>query len=273
MKLPSRTRSYSTLGAIAAVAFIAACVAHEVIGHGGMCLAVGGRVTLLTSVYFQCTNGGPITDAAGPLMNLIVGTACWLLARQRPPASLSRLFFVLAMAFNLFWGAGYFILSAVTNTGDWAFVLRDLSLEPRWLWRLLMGALGVVIYVRSVRAVATHLPPGTPLVWPYLVAGMVSCVSALCYAGPALPAVREAAQESFGAAVGLLFLAYRSSKQAYISPPPNPVAHSNGWLLFSALVTILFFLVLGRGCGVAGHAGPFVAADRLQWPLHSTARQ
>jgi len=254
MKLPSRTHSYSTLGAIAAVAFIVACVAHEVIGHGGMCLAVGGRVTLLTSVYFQCTNGGPLTDAAGPLMNLLVGAACWSLARNRPPTSLSRLFFVLAMAFDLFWGAGYFIFSAVTNTGDWAFVLRDLSLEPRWLWRLLMGALGVVIYVRSARAVAAHLPPGTPLVWPYLVAGVVSCVAALFYAGPVLPAVREAALESFGAAVGLPLLAYRGSKQARASPSPSLVAHSNGWLLFAALVTMLFFLVLGRGCGVAGQA-------------------
>jgi hypothetical protein len=144
------------------------------------------------------------------------------------------------MAFNLFWGAAYLIFSAVTNTGDWAFVLRDLSLEPRWLWRLLMGVLGVGMYVLSARAVGTHVPPGTPLLWPYLVAGLVSCV---------------AARESLGAAVGLLFVAYRSSKQAYPSSSPSLVlvAHSNGWLLFSALVTILFFLVLNRGCGVAGN--------------------
>jgi hypothetical protein len=247
MKLPSRTHSYITLGAIATVAFIVACVAHEAIGHGGMCLAVGGRITLLTSVYFRCTKGGPLTDAAGPLMNLIVGAACWSLARRRPPESLSRLFFVLAMAFNLFWGAGYFIFSAVTNAGDWAFVLRDLSFEPRWLWRLLMGALGVVLYVFFTRAVAIHLPPGTPLVWPYLVAGVVSCVAALFYAGPTLPAVHEAARESFVSAGGLLFLAYRSSRQARAVPSPNLGAHSTGWILSSALVTVLFFLVLGRG--------------------------
>lgn len=253
MKLQSRIHSYSTIAAIAAVAFIVACVAHEAIGHGGMCLAFGGRVTLLTSVYFRCTNGGPLTDAAGPLMNLIVGAACWSLARNRPMASQSRLFFVLAMAFNLFWGGGYFIFSALTNTGDWAFVLRDLSLEPRWLWRLFMGALGVGIYVRSAQAVDRHLPPGTPLVWPYLVAGMVSCVAALFYVGPVLPAVREAARESFEANVGLLFVAYRNSKQAHASAPPGLDDHSNGWLLFSALVTMLFFLVLGRGCGVVGH--------------------
>jgi len=253
MKLQSGIHTYSLIAAIAAVAFIVACVAHEAVGHGGMCLAVGGRVTLLTSVYFRCTNGGPLTDAAGPLMNLIVGVACWSLVRNRPLASRSRLFFVLAMAFNLFWGGGYFIFSALTNTRDWAFVLRDLSLEPRWLWRLLMGVLGVGIYVRTVQAVARHFPSGTPLVWPYLVAGIVSCVAALFYAGPVLPALREAARESLEANVGLLFLAYRRSKQAHAPSPPGLVAYSNGWLLFSALVTLLFFLVLGRGCGVAGH--------------------
>jgi len=254
MKLPSRTHSYSTLGAIAAVAFIVACVAHEAVGHGGMCLAVGGRVTLLTSVYFRCTNGGPLTDAAGPLMNLVVGAVCWALTRRRPLASQSRLFFVLAMAFNLFWGAGYFIFSAVTNTGDWAFVLDGLSLEPRWLWRLLMGSLGVFIYIRSIRTVTSCLPLGTPLVVPYVVAGVVSCVAALFFAGPALPAVREAAQESFGAAIGLLILSYRNAKQAHALPSPILVTRSIGWLLFSALVTVLFFLLLGRGLGVAGHA-------------------
>ena len=247
MKLQSHAHSYSTLAAIASVAFIVACVAHEAVGHGGMCLALGGRVTLLTSVYFRCTKGGPLTDAAGPLMNLIVGAACWLIARRRPVASWSRLFFVLAMAFNLFWGAGYFIFSAATNTGDWAFVLRDLSLEPHWLWRVFMGTLGAVLYVWSTRVVAALVPPGTPLAWPYLVAGVVSCVAALFYVGPTLPALREAVQESFVSAAGLLFLAYLGSNRARASPPPSLMVRSNGWLLFSALVTILFFLVLGRG--------------------------
>jgi hypothetical protein len=157
------------------------------------------------------------------------------------------------MAFNLFWGAGYFIFSAITNKGDWAFVLRDLSLEPRWLWRLLMGALGAVLYGCSIRAVAKLVPPGTPLVWPYLIAGVVSCAATLFYVGPTLPAIREAARESFVSAAGLLFLAYLGSNRARASPPPSLEARSNGWLLFSALVTILFFLVLGRGYGVPGH--------------------
>jgi hypothetical protein len=82
----------------------------------------------------------------------------------------------------------------------------------------------------------------------------VSCVAALFFSGPALPAVREAAEESLGAAIGLLFLGYRSSRPVHASPSPNLVARSNGWLLSSVLVTMLFFIVLGRGYRVAGNA-------------------
>jgi hypothetical protein len=106
MATKATSQSYATLAAIAALAFIVACVAHGAVGHGGICLGVGGHVALLTSIYF----GSPSTDVA----------QC-------------AFFCGLAMAFNLFWGAGYLIYSAVTNSGDYAFVLRDLALEPNWV--------------------------------------------------------------------------------------------------------------------------------------------
>ena len=246
------SHSYTTLVAIAALAFVLACVAHEAFGHGGMCVAVGGHVTLLTSVYFRCSTGGPLTDAAGPIMNLAVGAVFGGVLRTRRSLSPSwRLLLVFAMAFNLFWGAGYFVFSAVTNTGDWAFVLRELALQPSWLWRCLTGALGVYLYYRSVALVALHLPSGTPLVAPYLVAGTVSCFAALFFAGPTLPAIREAAQESFGAAVGLLLLAYRNSSRVDSQPSVVFVNRSGGWVFTSALVTLAFVATLGRGYGHA----------------------
>jgi hypothetical protein len=161
---------------------------------------------------------------------------------------------VFAMAFNFLWGAGYFVFSAVTNVGDWAFVLRDLALQPSWLWRFLMGTIGVFLYYCSVQLVASHLPQGTPLVVPYLVAGMVSCFAALFFAGPMLPAMREAAQESFGAGIGLLLLSYRNSRRPESSPTVEFVIHSNGWLLASAFATLAFIATLGRGFVFGGHA-------------------
>jgi hypothetical protein len=255
MATKALSHSYATLVAISTLAFIVACVAHEALGHGGMCVAVGGRVTLLTSVYFHCANGGPLTDAAGSLMNLAVGALFWSVLRIRRSLSTNRrLFVVFAMAFNLFWGAGYFVFSAVTQGGDWAFVLRDLALQPRWLWWCVMGVLGVYLYYRSIALVAFHLPPRTPLVAPYLAAGAVSCFAAIFFAGPMLPAIGEAAQESFGAGVGLLFLAYRNSSRTESQSSVALIGHSYGWLVAAALATLAFVAVLGRGFVAAAHA-------------------
>ena len=249
-----RSHSYATLAAIAALAFIVACVGHEAFGHGGMCIALGGHVTLLSSIYFQCSNASPLTDAAGPLMNLALGAICWIVLCRWPSLSPNwRLFLVFAMAFNLFWGAGYFIFSAVTNTGDWAFVLRDLGLQPNWLWRCLMGAIGVVAYSRSIRLTALRLPSGTPLLVPYLVAGIVSCLAALCFDGPTLPALREAAQESFGASVGLLVLAYRTSTRSEPTSSIVFISYNTGWILTSTLATLAFVVTLGRGFTTGSH--------------------
>jgi hypothetical protein len=249
------SHSYLTLASIAALAFIGACVSHEVIAHGGMCLALGRRVTLLTSVYFRCSNSNPLIDAAGPLMNLTVGAICAIALRLLLSLSTNwRLFLLFSMAFNLFWGSGYFIFSAVANKGDWAFVLRDLALQPIWLWRKLMGALGVYLYYRSILLVAFYLPQGTPLVLPYLVAGAVSCLAALFFAGPILPALRESAQESFVSNIGLLLLAYRNFHRFESASGVVVANPSNEWVLTGALITLAFFATLGRGFVFGGHA-------------------
>lgn len=249
MRTEAPRHSYPTVAAIAVLGFLVACVAHEALGHGGMCLALGHHVDLLTSVYFSSSPGGPLIAAAGPLMNLAVGTLCWgLLHRQAPRSEHWRLFLVFAMAFNLFWGTGYFLFSAVVNRGDWFFVLRDLAVQPPWLWRGLMGMLGAFLYQRSMRIVVFHLPPGTPLLVPYLAAGVISCVAALFFVGPTFPAVREAAQESFGAGIGLLVLAhYRHTRQVSPSSPAVVIPCSNGWVLAAALATVIFIATLGRG--------------------------
>jgi hypothetical protein len=250
------SHGYTTLGAIAALAFIVACVAHEAVGHGGMCVAVGGHVTLVSSVYFHCSKAGVLPEAAGPLMTLLVGLMCWVVLRLAP-LSLSvhwRLFTVLTMAFNLLWAAMYMVSSAVTNTGDWAFVLRDLRLQPNWLWRCLMGALGLYLYYLFLRLIAFYLPARTPLVVPYLAAGVVSCMAALFFDGPTLPAIRDSVGESFGNTVGLLLIAYVNSRRAESSSKMTPINGSPAWLLTSVVVTLIFFATLGRGFVFGGHA-------------------
>ncbi len=248
-KMTQRTRYDSpTIVAISALAFIAACVAHEAIGHAGMCIATGAHITLLTSVYFHCSNGRALTDAAGPAMNLIVGGGCWLCLKSGSTLSpYRRVFLVLAMALNLLWGSGYFVYSAVTDTGDLAFALRDLALQPKPLWLFLMGAVGVCLYAGSVRLVAGELPAGVPLLTAYLAAGVVSCTAASLFNGAVLPALREAALESVGASFGLLLLARRRYREDVTTTTDAIATRSIRWIVAAAVTTPAFFLTLGRG--------------------------
>jgi hypothetical protein len=234
-----------TLCALAAMAFVAACTAHEAVGHGLACLGTGGTVTLLSSVYFRCQPGHPLVDAAGTLSNLCVA-AVFALAARRSRHDTARTAFALVAAFNGLWGTGYLIFSAVTDTGDLAFVVRDLALRPAWAWRLGMGLAGLWLYGAVWRNLAPFLPKGRPLLAAYCTAGAVACLSVLSYQGAALPALKEAAQEGLLAPLGLLFVAF-SRHPSRVLPP----ASSRNVMLAGAIVVLAFWLTLGRGYAAA----------------------
>src|SRR5579862_9124776 len=44
----------ATVTAIALVAYAASNVLHEAVGHGGACVALGGKPLVLSSVHFEC---------------------------------------------------------------------------------------------------------------------------------------------------------------------------------------------------------------------------
>ncbi len=69
------------LVAIAVLAGMTPVVAHEFIGHGSVCLAVGGHPTVVSTSKFWCTTPEPVIAAGGPAMNLILG-----LTLSRPPS-------------------------------------------------------------------------------------------------------------------------------------------------------------------------------------------
>ncbi|WP_369935975.1 hypothetical protein [Xanthomonas tesorieronis] len=243
--MPANLSRLWTLCALAAMAFVAACIAHEAVGHGLTCLGTGGTVTLLSSVYFHCQPGHPFVDAAGPVSNLCVA-AVFGAAAHRSRHATARTVCALVAAFNGLWGAGYLIFSALTDTGDLAFVVRDLALRPAWVWRLGMGLAGLLLYGIVLRSVAPCLPKGRPLLAAYCAAGGVACASVLFYPGAVLPALKDAAQESLLAPLGLLFVAL--SRRA---SPVLPPASSRIIVLAGAIVVLAFWLTLGRGYAAA----------------------
>jgi hypothetical protein len=234
--------------AIGMLAFMLACIAHEAVGHGGLCVALGGHITLLTSVYFRCSQPHSLVDAAGPGMNLVVGIACWAVLATRAPRSAQwRLFVVLAMAFNLFWGTGYFMYSAATGEGDWSFLLHESVLLPAWALRLAMGAFGACLYSASMRLVGAKVPPGTSTATVWLAGGLTSCLAVLFFRGAVPPALSQAAWESFGAAAGLLLLGRRASASAAITLPAIFDGRGYAWPLAAIVVLVGFVASLGRG--------------------------
>jgi len=243
--MPADLSRLWTLCALAAMAFVAACIAHEAVGHGLACLGTGGTVTLLSSVYFHCQPGHPLVDAAGTLSNLCVA-AVFSLAARRSRHATARTAFALVAAFNGLWGAGYLIFSAVTDTGDLAFVVRDLVLRPVWAWRLGMGLAGLWLYGIVLRSVAPCLPNGMPLLAAYCAAGGVACLSVLFYSGAVLPALKDAAQEGLLAPLGLLFVAFSRRPSPVLLPPSSRTI-----VLAGAIVVLAFWLTLGRGYAAA----------------------
>lgn len=243
--MPADLSRLWTLCALAAMAFVAACTAHEAVGHGLACLGTGGTVGLLSSVYFRCQPGHPLVDAAGRLSNLCVA-AIFILAARRSRHDTARTAFALVAAFNGLWGAGYLIFSAVTDNGDLAFAVRDLALRPAWAWRLGMALAGLWLYRGVLRSVAPCLPKGMPLLAAYCTAGGVACLSVLFYPGAVLPALKDAAQEGLLAPLGLLFVAF-SRRPSRVLPPPS----SRTVVLAGAIVVLAFWLTLGRGYAAA----------------------
>jgi hypothetical protein len=61
---------------VAAIALLAMCMVtfdHEVLGHGGMCLAAGGHIQVVTSSVFRCSIHSVWIDPGGPFANILAG--------------------------------------------------------------------------------------------------------------------------------------------------------------------------------------------------------
>ncbi|HSM97283.1 MAG TPA: hypothetical protein VLT91_14665, partial [Rhizomicrobium sp.] len=74
-----------TVAALALIAMCAVTFAHEALGHGGLCLLLGGRIDLLSSSIFRCSLRSGWIDAAGPAANLVVGFAALVARLAAPP--------------------------------------------------------------------------------------------------------------------------------------------------------------------------------------------
>jgi hypothetical protein len=241
-----------TVVAIAAAAASIAAFAHEAAGHGGVCLALGGQITQLTSVYFHCKPGDAWVAAGGPIGNLVAFALSWLGLAALPagPPRL-RLMLMLVMGFSIFWAAGYLPYSMWRHDGDYYLAARDLIPGPGVVWRwggvilgLLLYVLGAVTVARSGAAWADQgaVVRMRRLAW---LAGAISAVAAAAlYAPDRIEAMVQALLEVGAASVPLL-LALRPRAAATLTE--TPVARSVPWIAGSLLIFVVFAATMGRG--------------------------
>jgi hypothetical protein len=249
-------RRLTTVG-IALTAFTVADIVHEGLGHGGACLALAGKMLLLSSTYEDCSLRSPLIDGAGPMAGIVAAILFYLVLRLKPAKnSATRAFLVLGFAFTAFWNFGYMIKSGFTNTGDWAFVIA--GLHPAIVWRTVLTIFGIVFYAITMRLLtaslrrdliaATPSPPDqTPFVFAALAFG--TAVIAAFAAGLLDPrgwhtAWTDAAPSAL-AAIGLVRVGYRVHQR----DPAMRIAivASPAWIAIGGVSAVVLIAVLGPG--------------------------
>src|SRR5580692_9869876 len=252
-----------TICAISILAAILSNILHEGVGHGLIALLTGAKSGVLTTVAWSSEFDSRLVAAGGTLVNVVAGLMFWFALRSAQNASLPiRYFLLISAAFNLFAGTGYFFFSGVTDFGDWAAVISGLA--PHWLWRVLLVVLGAVSYYAAVRVVGVGLRRyvGVPreqqrrlrklTIVPYIsailllsIAGLLNPLGIQLLWQSALPATA-------GGQSGLLWLQYYIPRGTEPNRTPEQLVRSYLWIGVSAVLALVYVVVLGRGVTLRG---------------------
>jgi len=207
----------ATVIAAGVLAASLAAICHETVGHGLGCVGIGGRITLLTSIWFQCRGATSLTDAAGPIASLVGGVAAIVLLSFKIPNGAARLTLILFGAFGLFWFAGQLIGHALVNGDDWAFIAGRMGWS--WVWRPIAAAIGVAAYAVAMRLMLVVLrrngaPRRQAIRLAYAAAVASAIIAGLMWSAAPIRSAREAFLTLGIAPLGLLVAAEWASRNA-----------------------------------------------------------
>jgi hypothetical protein len=180
----ARRHDLPTIMSMAVIASALATLLHEGVGHGLTAFVRGDVPTELTSNHLSSLHPDRLVQAAGSLVNLMVGAMSLLASSRMARPNLRYLLWILA-ALNLLPGAGYFLFSGIFGFGDWNEVIRDLPYHAAV--RLGMTVGGAAMYVLVVRLLGVAITPflvhrssyNTVGRLPYYTAGLFSCAAGL----------------------------------------------------------------------------------------------
>jgi hypothetical protein len=243
---------------IAAIGLLAMCLVtidHEALGHGGMCLALGGHILELTSSIFRCDLHSRWIAPAGPFANLAMGTTALLVLRFTASRSVrARLFLILVAALSYFWEAGYAIHAMHLRDGDMYFAGQDFLGEPSLGWRIAGAALGLALFVFTARWVwramlelwvgdLTLARRAARILWVSATLGAVG--AALGYRGAGFSDLRDAALEIGASAFPLLWMPSRGAVQR--NAHAEIIGRDTRLIAAALLIYTVFVATLGRG--------------------------
>lgn len=251
-----------TLCAIGVLAVLAALLSHELVGHGAGCLAAGGEVRLVSTIYFRCEGGDALTDVSGPLGNLVLGLAALVaIASQRVVLEEGRLFALIAAGVSLFWFCAQVGVAAVLGQDDWSYAAGQAGWSP--MWRI--GAVVVAIagydltrraMTRSMRTLSTGQGAAADrrrflIPWG---AGVVAAVgSASLFAESRLGGMGETALAVAAAPVGLVLAVVLASRfGATGAKPAGRIPRRPALIVIAAVAFAIYCATVGPGLGSGG---------------------
>jgi hypothetical protein len=256
-----------TVIAVAIVVYGFANIVHEGLGHGGVCVALGGTPQVWNAVYFESDTAG-LSDTAerwiaagGTLSNLLVAALAALAIRGLAVRSAAgRFFLALLLGVNLLQATGYWLFSGIGGIGDWARVISGWPNQAWWRIGLaLAGGAGYWISIRiSLRALepflgdsADRAARGRALTLPPYLAGGLLYVAAGVFnpLGWKLVLI-SAVAASFGGTSAFAWMASLLAQRRLFPPSGAPalgIPRSLGWIGTATLVAALFIAVLGPG--------------------------
>lgn len=254
---PDTTESTSTIAAIGLLAYASADIAHHVVGHGGACLAFGGSIVSLSSVYVSCSVRNAAIDLAGPAANLALGLVAWFGARAAIRSSAPvRLCWILVAAFNLLWCASQLAFSAASNTDDWAWPMHQFhGTDPV---RYGLTVIGALAYLAAIRACADQMAPFAHprerarmmLRIAWLTAGVTACATAVFDHDAVHAVLMHALPQSVLTSAGLLFVPARAARVSSSGDPAGAIVRSAPWIVAAAIVGLASIVWLGPGVAI-----------------------
>ncbi len=244
-----------TTAAVGLLAYASADIAHHVLGHGGACLALGGSIISMTSVFVNCSLHGATIDLAGPLTNLVIGVLAVIFTRLATRASLStlRLFLTFLAGFNLFWFAGQLVFSVATRTDDWAWAMKQFHVGASVRFGLI--AFGAFVYLWAMHVITSDLAPyarpraraGRIVFIVWTAAGITACATAALDHNVITAIFWHALPQSVVMSIGLLLVPKRATQWTPLGELAPMLSFSIPWTIAAAIVGVTTVLLLGPG--------------------------